>query len=70
VDQHAYYEGYKGVSHIPFYSPVALNKMSDRQEAIMLLQYALAKYDVWPFHSRADKRNHEEITSLLKEWGF
>ena len=70
LDQHAYYEGANGADAKPFYSPVALNKMSDRQEAGMLLQYALAKYDVWPFHSRADKRNHEEITALLKEWGF
>ena len=70
LDQHAYYEGANGVSGVPFYSPIALNKMSDRQEAVMVLQYALSKYDVWPFHSRADKRNHDEILALLKEWGF
>lgn len=70
LDQHAYYEGAGGPSAMPFYSPVALNKMSDRQEAVMLLQYAVAKYNIWPFHSRADKRNLEEINALLKEWGF
>lgn len=70
VDQHAYYEGANGASAIPFYSPVAMNKMSDRQEAVMLLQYAISKYNVWPFHSRADKRNLEEIEGLLQEWGF
>ncbi|WP_422480605.1 hypothetical protein [Pleomorphochaeta sp. DL1XJH-081] len=70
VDQHAYYEGANGPGATPFYSPVALNKMSDRQEAVMLLQYAVAKYNVWPFHSRADKRNLEEINAFLKEWGF
>jgi len=70
LDKHAYYEGANGVRAVPFYSPVALNKMSDRQEAQMLLTYAIAKYDMWPFHSRADTRNYLEIKSLLKEWGF
>jgi len=70
VDQHAYYEGAGGQNAVPFYSPVSLSKMSDRQEAVMLLQYALAKYDVWHFHSRADKRTRSEIEALLKDWGF
>lgn len=70
LDQHAFYEGSEGTGAIPFYSPVALNKMSDRQEAIMLLKYAVAKYDVWPFHSRADKRTYQDIQAMLGEWGF
>ena len=70
LDQHAYYEGANGPSAVPFYSPVALNRMSDRQEAVMLLQFALAKYDVWHFHSRGDKRSRVEIEALLKDWGF
>lgn len=70
LDTHSYYEGANGANAVPFYSSVALNKMSDRQEAQMLLAYAVAKYDVWPFHSRADKRTYNEIQSLLKEWGF
>jgi hypothetical protein len=68
--QHYYYEGANGVKHVPFYSSVSLNKMSDRQEATLLLQYALAKYDAWPFHTRGDMRNHDEIKDLLKDWGF
>jgi tetratricopeptide (TPR) repeat protein len=70
VEQHRYYEGSQGPKAIPFYSPVALNAMSDRQEAGMILKYAVAKYDVWPFHSRADTRNRDEIEDLLKEYGF
>ena len=70
LDQNAYYEGYQGPSLVPFYSPVALNKMSDRQEAGMLLKYASAKYNAWPFHTRADVRTYGEIQALLKEWGF
>ncbi len=70
VDKYGYYEGANGANAIPFYSPVALNKMSDRQEAQMVLAYAIAKYEVWPFHSRADKRNYEDMKALMKEWGF
>ncbi|MDD3366582.1 MAG: hypothetical protein PHS67_04895 [Sphaerochaetaceae bacterium] len=70
LDKHSYYEGANGAKAVPFYSSVALDKMSDRQEAQMLLAYAVAKYDVWPFHSRADQRNYNEIQSLLKSWGF
>ncbi|MFA7671397.1 MAG: hypothetical protein WCY53_03965 [Sphaerochaetaceae bacterium] len=70
LDQHAYYEGAKGSSAIPFYSPVALDKMSDRQEAVMLLKYAQAKYNIWPFHSRADIRTFDAIGDMLKQWGF
>ncbi|MDC7246291.1 MAG: hypothetical protein PQJ47_10345 [Sphaerochaetaceae bacterium] len=69
-EQTYYYEGSQGVKHVPFYSSVALNKMSDRQEAVLLLNYALAKYEAWPIHTRGDKRNKAEIDNLLKEWGF
>ncbi len=69
-EKHFYYEGANGVKHVPFYSSVPLNKMSDRQEAVLLLRYALAKYDAWPVHTRADQRNKVEIEDLLKDWGF
>ncbi|PKL10892.1 MAG: hypothetical protein CVV52_16110 [Spirochaetae bacterium HGW-Spirochaetae-8] len=70
LEKHIYYEGANGPEHVPFYSPVALNKMSDRQEAVLLLQYAVSRYPTWPFHSRADNRALAEIQALLKEYGF
>ncbi|MFA7225926.1 MAG: hypothetical protein WC207_06730 [Sphaerochaetaceae bacterium] len=70
LDKYGYYEGANGVNAVPFYSPVALNKMSDRQEAQMVLAYAIAKYEVWPFHSRSDKRNYADMKALMQEWGF
>ncbi len=70
LERYMYYEGANGPSAVPFYSPVALNKMSDKQEAIMLLQYAISKYNAWSFHSRADKRALAEIQALLKTYGF
>ncbi|MFA5569832.1 MAG: hypothetical protein ACOX0W_07310 [Sphaerochaetaceae bacterium] len=70
VDRYSYYEGSLGVTHVPMYSPVALQDMSDQQEAAMILKYAIAKYDVWPFHSRADQRTRQEIGELLDKWGL
>jgi hypothetical protein len=70
LGKHWYYEGAGGASTVPFYSPVALHRMSDRQEAVMLLQYAVNTYAIRPFHSRSDMRNYDEIQSLLKDWGF
>jgi tetratricopeptide (TPR) repeat protein len=70
LDRYMYYEGANGPDAVPFYSPVALNKMSDKQEAVMLLQYAVSKYNAWSFHSRADKRAYAEIQGLLKTYGF
>lgn len=70
LDKYGYYEGAYGVNYVPFYSPVALNKMSDKQEAQMVLAYAIAKYEVWPFHSRADQRNYDSMKALMQEWGF
>lgn len=70
LEKHVYYEGFNGSGHVPFYSPVALNKMSDKQEAVMLLQYAISRFPTWPFHSRGDNRAFAEIQALLKEYGF
>ena len=39
----------------PFYSPVALNAMSDRQEAIMLLPWH-ERHKVWLIKTRGDAR--------------
>ena len=69
-EKHFYYEGSRGESYTPFYSSVPLNKMDDRQEAVMLLQYAINKYNAWPIHTRADKRSLEEIKELLRNWGY
>ncbi len=67
-EKHFYYEGAFGPDYVPAYSSVALNKMSDRQEAAMVLMYAQQKYDVWPVHSRADQRNIVKIENLLKDY--
>ena len=62
-----YYEGSEGSSKVPFYSTVPLSKMSDRQEAVMLLRYAEALYKAKenPLESETEKYN--EIVERLGE---
>ncbi|NCB00895.1 MAG: hypothetical protein EOM67_01860 [Spirochaetia bacterium] len=69
-EKHFYYEGSRGENFKPFYSSVNLNKMDDRQEAVMLLQYAINKYKAWPIHTRGDDRAYQEILDLLSKWGY
>ena len=67
-DKYAYYEGKgKGVN-VPYYSSVSLDKISDRQEAVMLLNYAIAKYNVWPTHTDGENEAIEEIKGLKDKW--
>ncbi len=62
-----YYEGANGSSAQPFYSSVTLSQMSDRQEAIMLLQYAMAMYDLYPEHRASDTARYQEIVDRYGE---
>ncbi len=69
-EKHFYYEGSKGEKFTPFYSSVPLNKMDDRQEAVMLLQYGISKHNAWPVHTRGDMRTLQEMKELLTNWGY
>ena len=67
-DKYAYYEGKDKGTNVPYYSSVALNKISDRQEAVMLLNYAIAKYNAWPTHTDGETEAIEEIKVLKDKW--
>lgn len=62
-----YYEGKDGKSGKPFYSSVTLDKMSDKQEAVMLLRYALAFYEKSPIKFATDAEKLEEIRELIDD---
>ncbi|AEV28460.1 hypothetical protein SpiGrapes_0618 [Sphaerochaeta pleomorpha str. Grapes] len=68
LEKFRYYEGKDGKAGKPFYSSVTLEKMSDRQEAVMILRYALAKYKVFSTPKTSDEKDIREITALLGEW--
>lgn len=64
-----YYEGRDGKDTTPFYSTLPLGDFSDRQEAVMLCQYALAVYatDTNPLSSETARASEIEsfMNSLL-----
>jgi hypothetical protein len=67
-DKYAYYEGIESGKNTPYYSTVPINTMSDRQEAVMLLNYAVAKYNVWPQHTDEEDKSIAEVKELISQW--
>jgi hypothetical protein len=68
LEKFRYYEGKDGKEGKPFYSSVTLEKMSDRQEAVMVLNYALAKYKVFKSLKASDDKDIAEISQLVGDW--
>lgn len=66
-DQMKYYEGANGKAGKPFYSSVTLDAISDRQEAVMLLKYAVAIYESRKNHLPGDTEKYNEIKARLAE---
>ena len=62
-----YYEGKDGKNGKPFYSSVTLDKISDKQEAVMVLKYALAFYEKTTVKFDSDKKNLDEINKLIAD---
>lgn len=67
-EKYKYYEGKEGIGGKPFYSSVTLEKMSDRQEAAMVVQYALEKYKVWKDKKPSMDKEVKELRKLFDEW--
>ncbi|WP_320121207.1 hypothetical protein [uncultured Sphaerochaeta sp.] len=68
LEKYRYYEGKDGGKSKPFYSSVTLDKMSDRQEAVMVLSYALAKANILGPVKASDAVVVEEIKELIDDW--
>lgn len=62
-----YYEGRDGRNTKPFYSTVAISQMSDRQEAAMLCQYAMAVYGSRSNPLPSDTEKYNEIVEFYNE---
>ena len=60
-----YYEGKDGKNGKTFYSTVTQDKISDKQEAVMILKYALAFYEKTPVKFDSDASKLDEINKLL-----
>ena len=64
TDKMKYYEGRDGRDTKPFYSTVTIGQMSDRQEAAMLCQYAMAVYTSRPAPLASDTEVYEDIVEF------
>ena len=68
LEKYRYYEGKDGGSTRPFYSSVSLDRMTDRQEAVMVLSYILEKYRVFRPIKEKDTEEIQEIEALRNSW--
>ncbi len=68
LEKYRYYEGKDGGATRPFYSSVTLDRMSDRQEAVMVLSYILEKYRVFRPIKEKDTQEIKEIEALRNSW--
>lgn len=66
--QSAYFEGHDKGNWTPFYSTVPLTKMTDRQEAVLLMRYADALYATAPAPGEALRQQKAEIDARLNKW--
>ena len=68
LEKYRYYEGKDGGATKPFYSSVDLTRMSDRQEAVMVLSYILEKAKVFRPIKATDTKELQEIEALRNSW--
>lgn len=68
TEKYAYYEGANGADAMPIWTKTKLSAMSDRQEALVILKYAQAVYNVTKYHTKSDDDNYEEIQDLIAQW--
>jgi len=64
LEKYRYYEGKNGGEVQPFYSSVPLTRMSDRQEAQMVLAYIRAKHKIFNNLQPSDAKEMEKIEGL------
>ena len=68
LEKYRYYEGKDGGKTKPFYSSVPLTSMSDRQEAVMVLSFVIAKHKVFSGVKPSDTKEMDEILELFTSW--
>lgn len=67
-DKFAYYEGSEGVDAQPEWATKKLGEMTDREEALAILNYAKSIYEARSFHTSGDDENYAELLELMKKW--
>ncbi len=67
-DKYAFYEGSKGADAVPLWSSKKLSEMTDREEALAILNYAQKVYESRSFRTASDTDNYNEIKALIASW--
>ena len=68
IEKYRYYEGKDAGKAQPFYSSVSLTGMSDRQEALMVIAYLMAKHKVFTNFQPSDAKEIAKIEEIYSKW--
>jgi len=68
MSRNKYYEGHQGISYIPPYTDKQLGDMTDREEAIEVLKFAIQKFDERPFVLEDDEERLVELKQMLDDY--
>ena len=68
LEKNWFYEGVVDFSRIEPYSSVPLSKLSDREEAVKILEWLEKKLSTLPDAKPGDLDDLEEVRELLKDW--
>lgn len=64
-EKYKYYEGKGGADASPMWTKTKLSAMSDRQEALAILQYAKLVYESRSFHTSGDDENYAKLLEKI-----
>jgi len=67
IDKYEYFEGSLGKSYVPLWSTVSLGQMSDREEAIALVNYAIKRYENFPNKTKANDKILVNIKKYIEK---
>ncbi|MFA7109110.1 MAG: hypothetical protein WC162_08185 [Sphaerochaetaceae bacterium] len=68
MHQNSYYEGHLGVEYVPPYTDKQLGDMTDREEAIEVVKFAIKKFDERPFVLKDDEERLVELRQMFEDY--
>lgn len=68
MERYSFLDGKLGPSHIPAWSSLPLGSLSDREEAMDILNYAIKLYDNAAVHSPADDEDYISLKAALSSF--
>lgn len=68
IDKYGYFEGSLGSSYIPKWSKKSLGSMSDKEEALDIVNYAINIYKNLQVKTKDDEKDYNTLLKYKKEW--